>query len=172
MLMSVGGATDSAWPSKNATAFGQTAAQFALSMRRDGVDYDLEVRPARWLPQPCMRMPCSVRSSSLLRHDFPFFTVPPSAAESGFRLHGRHVDCSTSGRLGGAGIHCDSANHRGYRLRNACASSAVLRPHRFQQHCLGWPHRLLLWRGCAGRVDTARRHSSCASDRSELCPVL
>lgn len=46
LLMSVGGTTDSSWPAKNATAFGHAVGDFAVSMRMDGVDFDLEVSHA------------------------------------------------------------------------------------------------------------------------------
>lgn len=44
VFMSVGGATDTTWPTKNATEFGQQVGQVALAMQLDGVDFDLEVR--------------------------------------------------------------------------------------------------------------------------------
>lgn len=43
VLMSVGGATDGVWHTKDAATLGARVGQYALSMRLDGVDFDLEV---------------------------------------------------------------------------------------------------------------------------------
>lgn len=69
VLMSVGGATDSSWPAKNATAVGQAVGELAISMRLDGVDLDLEVS--------CLRLISVIPSLWITTGPFPLASYLP-----------------------------------------------------------------------------------------------